>query len=192
MATIARTGKLLTAEEFMALGDDGHAELVDGEVIMTSLAAGDHGEFSVLMSTRLVAWAYPRRLGRVFDGQTAFVLRRGADTVRSPDVAFVSTARLPAVRRGALEVGPDLAVEVLSPSDRLRAVLRKLQDYFAAGTRLVWLVDLEAREIGVVTPERPMPHWLGTADALDGADVLPGLTIPIGELFGALDSPPAE
>jgi Uma2 family endonuclease len=102
------------------------------------------------------------------------MLARHPDTVRAPDVAFVSADRLPppAQRVFFLALAPDLVVEVLSPSDRARDVHDKMHEYLAAGVRLVWLVDPRAQRITVYLPDRTA-RTLGAADTLDGATSCP-------------------
>jgi Uma2 family endonuclease len=83
---------------------------------------------------------------------------------------------------------PDLAVEILSESNTPREMERKLQEYFAAGTRLVWYVDPEKRTARVYTSERDFAD-LSENDDLDGRDVLPGFTIRLGTLFDDVEGP---
>jgi Uma2 family endonuclease len=77
---------------------------------------------------------------------------------------------------------PDLAVEVLSPSDRMADALAKVAMYLQAGTRLVWLVNPATRTVVVFRSEVD-PETLGETDALDGDNVLPGFSVPVTEIF---------
>lgn len=106
------------------------------------------------------------------------------ETLLSPDVAFVRAERVPTgeEHRGFLRLAPDLAVEVLSPSDSRAAALRKGLRYIEAGVRLVWLVDPLRRIIVVLTPD-DLPITLREGDALNGGDVLPGFAAPVAEVF---------
>ena len=79
-------------------------------------------------------------------------------------------------------MAPDLAAEVLSPSDRMVEALAKITMYLEAGVRLVWLVDPEAMTITVFRPDAAL-KMLGIGDTLDGGDVLPGFSVPVAELF---------
>lgn len=86
--------------------------------------------------------------------------------------------------RGSYQwIAPDLAVEVLSPSDRPRAMLEKLNEYVDVGSRLVWVVDPNRK---VVTVYRPgvEPERLESGDVLRGDDVLPGFELSLAKLFG--------
>ena len=126
-------------------------------------------------------------MGRVVC-ETGFVLARDPDTVRGPDVAFVSQERLTGLEDpgGFPEGAPDLAIEIRSPHDRPGELRAKVADYLAAGSRQVWVVDTERRVV-TVYPSLLAPHTLEEGDELDGGDVLPGFRILVKELFDAPD-----
>jgi Uma2 family endonuclease len=175
------TKRAWTDEELMALPDDGKYELVDGELIRMSPAGGRHGEIIVLLSARLVNFAIEHGLGHVLDGQTGFRFPSGE--VRCPDVSFVAASRLPGgVPAGILHVAPDLAVEVLSPSDGPADVARKVGEYLAVGVKLLWVVDPERRNAVVYRPGAT-PRTVRQDGALDGEDVVPGFSCPMSALF---------
>jgi Uma2 family endonuclease len=112
------------------------------------------------------------------------------DLVRIPDVAFTSWDRLPGRCRPAARVpqlAPDLAVEVLSPSNTPGEMALKRGEYLQAGVRLVWEVDPDARTVAVYTAPAAPVQTLGINDTLDGGTVLPGFTLPLTQLFGELD-----
>ncbi|HSI36636.1 MAG: Uma2 family endonuclease [Phycisphaerae bacterium] len=110
--------------------------------------------------------------------------------VRMPDVAFTAWARVPGRQvptQPVPRLAPDLAVEVLSPSNTRREMERKRREYFQAGARLVWIVDLDARTVDVYVPAAPdAPRTMGVGDSLDGGEVLPGFALPLAELFAEL------
>jgi Uma2 family endonuclease len=112
--------------------------------------------------------------------ETGFVLERGPDTVRSPDVSL-RLAPGP-LSKAFVEGPPDLAVEIVSPSDRLAAIRRKAEAYLEAGMRGVWVVDPRRRQLWVYAPECE-PHVLGPNDMLDGGLLLPGFDVRVGVLF---------
>jgi Uma2 family endonuclease len=118
-------------------------------------------------------------------------LRLMPHLVRLPVVSFVRKDRLPGGRRPTAPVpdlAPDLAVEILSEGNTPREMGRKLREYFLAGTTLVWLVDPATRTVTVYTaPDRTTR--LTEADTLDGGDVLPGLTLPVREVFAEVPLP---
>jgi Uma2 family endonuclease len=105
--------------------------------------------------------------------------------VRIPDVSFVAWKQLPGrrvPRVSMLKLAPDLAVEVLSPSNTAEEMDRKLHDYFSAGVRLVWYVDPAARTVRVFTSVKSS-SLLREGDELTGGTVLPGFAVPVARLF---------
>jgi Uma2 family endonuclease len=122
------------------------------------------------------------KLGQVFESSTGFRLPSG--NVRSPDVSFVAANRFEndEAPEGFCPLAPDLAVEVLSPSDDVREVLDKVGEYLQAGVRLVWVIDPKARR---ATRYRSLNdvRTLGPDDALDGEDVVPGFRCPLSEIL---------
>ena len=117
-------------------------ELVDGRLIVCEPAGFRHGRVAARLAHILMAHVDANDLGIVCAAETGFVLRRGPDTVRAPDVAFISKQRLPEPEPVSFaEFAPDLAVEVLSPDDRPGEVLAKVADWLRSGSRLVWVVD---------------------------------------------------
>jgi Uma2 family endonuclease len=181
MATKTR----MTADDLWRLGaGEVRRELVDGEVVEMTPAGGVHGKVTARVSRRLTEHVEAHGGGEVVAGDVGFVLALPADPerVRAPDVAFVSTARLPGGRlpQGFIRGGPDLAVEVLSPSDDPVEVQRKVRDYLEAGTRLVWVIAPSARTVTVYRPDGSA-RLLRDSERLDGEDVLPGFELPLGE-----------
>src|SRR5205085_9851683 len=141
---------------------------------------------NLFVALRLHLQQHP--IGRVFTDNLGFRLPipdAEDDTVRSPDVAFVTLERMPDVPVGFAPVAPDLAVEVLSPGDTLRDLDERMDDYFAAGTRAVWVVDPDRRTVAMHSTTAPTRR-LREADTLDGADVVPGFTMPVRALFDGL------
>jgi Uma2 family endonuclease len=183
MATDAR----LTAQALLRLGgDDIRRELVNGRVIEMPPHGFPHGEIVGRVCRRLVEHVEPTRAGRVVAGDIGFVLNVPGDPerVRAPDVAYVSLARLPEGRRpeGFMMGAPDLAVEVLSPSDAVGDIQQKVRDYLDAGARLIWLIAPESRTATVYRADGSA-RLLRDPDTLDGEDVLPGLSIRLSDLF---------
>ena len=161
-------------------------EYVDGFLVEKDVSA----EASLIAGwvlTLLNLYVRPRRLGFVLapDG----LLRLGGGRLRMPDVSFIAAAQVPGGRFPSEPVPtlfPDLAVEVLSPGNTAREMEVKRADYFNAGTRLVWMIDPATRTVEVFTsPESS--HRLTATDTLDGGDALPGLTLPVAEVFAAVE-----
>lgn len=172
-----------TEQDLRRMPKDGRKyELVDGEIRM-SPAGGRHGQVIIRLSARLERFVSERRLGAVLDSSTGFRLPGG--NVRSPDVSFIATERLPhgRVPEDFPDLAPDLAVEVLSPDDRPRPVLDKVGEYLAAGTRLVWVID-PRRQRAAVYRSLTDVRQVGPDEALDGEDVLPGFTCLLTDLLG--------
>src|SRR5918912_2237261 len=132
------TTVLYTADDLLRIPErDGvRYELVNGELKTMTPTGGAHGVIVAELTAALIQHVRAHRLGRIFGESTGFVLRRNPDTVRTPDVAFVAADRLPAtVPVGYLELAPDLAIGVVSPSDTVAEVGRKVEEYVRAGVR---------------------------------------------------------
>jgi Uma2 family endonuclease len=157
-------------------------ELVDGQIVV-SPAGSRHGVVSLRLAARLLAHVEQHGLGHVLDSSTGFRLPAG--NVRPPDASFVAKGRFPegGVPEGFAEVAPDLAVEVLSPEDRPRAILDKLGEYLQAGVRLVWVIDPNAGR-AVVHRSLTDVCELQADDSLDGGGVLPGFRCRLSEILG--------
>lgn len=176
----------LTAEEYAhipARTDGMKDELVRGSVVCEPQPSFGHGVAAARIAHLLSSFVEQRGLGTVV-GEAGFVLERGPDTVRGPDVSFVSAERV-APHRGEtfFEGAPDLAVEVVSPSNTRKSVADKTRDYLAAGARLVWNVDPRRETVTVHAPGAEATV-LAADDRLDGGDVLPGFSVPARSLFG--------
>jgi Uma2 family endonuclease len=132
----------------------------------------------------LGAFVEAHRLGVVLTCDTAFVLHRDPDTVRAPDVAFVERERYASFGddTGALPGAPDLAIEVLSPSDAYSDVHAKVADYLAAGARQVWVVD-PARSTITRYAELLAPRTFSEGETLTAPALLPGFELRVAEVF---------
>jgi Uma2 family endonuclease len=172
----------VTIDEFAEMPLEGIWELVDGEPVELSPAAGRSGWISGNVYRLLASHVRQRQLGWAFPPETGFVLFSDRQTVRSPDAAVVLSNRLAELPDSFVPMAPDLAVEVLSPSDRMADALAKVAMYLQAGTSLVWLVNPATRTVVVFRSEMD-PVILGESDTLDGGDVLPDFTVPVAELF---------
>jgi Uma2 family endonuclease len=175
----------MTAEELFELPDDGSRhELVEGELIPMTPAGARHGAIAVRVARLLDEYAEAHDLGVCGTAEPGFILRRDPDIVRAPGVSFVAKARIPAtgIPTSYWPFAPDLAVEVVSPSDRLSDVHAKLADYFSAGARLVWVVQPETRVVYAYRSLHDL-QVLGEDGELDGGEVLPGFRCPVKRLF---------
>ena len=187
MATDTTTTKLMTVEELLAIPREDyrgwHYELLHGELTKTMSAGFDHGTQASNINGSL--WTYLRRhnLGRVVSSDTTFLLATNPDHARMPDVGFVRHERLAPFGEtpGAFPGAPDLAVEVISPTDRLTRVADKVQDWLEHGTRMVVVVNPRNRTVQVHTSDGVIE--LTEADALDGGDVVPGWSMAVADIF---------
>ena len=148
-----------------------------------SPASARHGELVGILCSLLVPFVRQHKLGRVVAGDAGFFLSRGPDCVRGPDVAFIRSERIPAEGLPArfFPAAPDLAIEVVSPSDSWSAVDEKVFEYLHAGTLEVWLVDAERRSVSVCRPSVPPLHLTG--EAILASVVLPGFELALRDLF---------
>jgi len=178
----------VTAEELWRLGEgDVRRELVNGEVIEMPPVGGMHGDVAGRAFRRLAEHVDRHGGGKVVVGEVGFILNLPYDPerVRAPDIAFISTARLPEgqLPRGFVRGAPDLVVEVLSPSDSPTDLQQKMRDWLEGGVRLVWLIAPEAKTVTVYRPDGSA-RLLRERESLDGEDVLPGLRIIVADLLG--------
>src|SRR5262249_12075365 len=126
----------------------------------------------------------PETLGEVTTGDTGYLIARDPDTVRAPDVGFIRAERAATSPSDDTywQLAPDLAVEILSPSDSGSDVLEKIDEWLDAGTRLVWVVDPAKNTVKVHAQKRQAKTLRGD-DHLNGEDVLPGFDLPITQIF---------
>ena len=177
--------KLLTAEDLLELHSKGiKGELIRGVFCETVSTGIEHGEIAGNFIIGIGVFVKPQRLGRVFGSDSGIRLERGPDTVREPDVGFISAERLPLGTRvtSYSEVVPELVVEVVSPSDTVRGVNDKARMWISFGVILVWVADPDTRTVEVYRQDAPTVT-LTEDEVLDGASVLPGFTLPVREVF---------
>ena len=182
---MSTTPTLATADELFAMPDDGFRyELVKGELRRMPPAGSEHGAVSVNIAVVIAVFVKAHSLGVVFGAETGFKIASDPDTVRAPDLAFVRRERIPAegIPREFWPGAPDLAVEVISPSDIYTEVEEKVHDWLDAGTRMVLVLNPRRRTVTVYTSQTNVAR-LTEADTLDGGEVLPGLTCRVAELF---------
>jgi Uma2 family endonuclease len=187
MARSAQRAVYLSPDEFLVHDTpEGKAELVRGELRVTPHPGGRHGAVTTAIAVALTAHVRSLRLGTVFM-DASFELMALPRTVRAPDVAFVRAERLApgAIDDGFVKITPDLAVEVLSPSERASRLDEKLDDYRAVGIPLIWVIDPRRRTAMIIEMSAPV-RWLRSGDTLDGGSVLVDFRHPLDELFAAL------
>lgn len=180
MATI---GQLVTADDLLRMPQDERCELIAGEVVMMTPAGYQHNTTMGRITRLLLTHAEKEGLGDVAPGDLGFVISHDPDTVRCPDVAFVRRDRRPQSPEGFFPGAPDLAVEVVSPNDRVKEVNDKARAWLDAGTTLVWVVWPDTRSVTVHRPGQK-PAILHEQDAITGEDALPGFQCTVAEFFG--------
>ena len=166
--------------------EQGIFELVDGVLVakpmgkLESMLAG-----AILALLREFVLAHNLGIVTAPDG----MIRLGPKTFRVPDVAFIAWARIPdgpLTEESLANVVPDLAIEVLSPSNTKSEMAKKRREYFAAGVRLVWEVDLPSRTVAVFKVPRRSTR-LDATMTLEAPEILPGFRLPISDLFADLN-----
>ncbi len=146
-----------------------------------------HGVLCVRLATAVSNFVEAHELGVVFATGTGFLVEQNPDTVYGVDVAFVSHKRLKAVNNleKFIPFAPDLAIEVLGMNDTIYEMDEKIAFYFAAGSRLVCIINPKRRTVAVYTSTLDVRIFDGS-DTLDGGDVLPGFKLELSRLFANL------
>lgn len=174
---------LMTAEEILTLDLPGKsAELVRGHLVVREPPSTWHGSLSARLLYLIARHAYAHELGVVFGQDTGFHIESDPDSVRAPDVAFVSRSRAVLIpRRGYARLAPDLVVEIISPGDRRGELLAKVGQWLDAGAQLVWLVDPQRTAATVYRADGSV-EVVSADGRLDGEQVLPGFACALAEI----------
>jgi Uma2 family endonuclease len=186
MAQTAVQQERVTAEQFWDryAGSEARAELVNGSVIAMSPTGPVHGRTDRKLAQVIGPYVDEHELGDLVMN-TGFLLAHDPDTVRGPDQAFISAAKIsahPPPERGWWEVIPDLAIEIVSPKDTPEQVQEKVAEYLRFGVRLVWVVDPRRREVRVYRPGEAA-ETVSAGGELDGEAVIPGFRAPLARLW---------
>ena len=177
----------MTADELLRLPNPSGGkryELVRGALRVYEPAGGRHGEIISTLSGLLFMYLRSHPIGALLSADTGFTLEREPDTVRAPDIGFVSAARIPPEGIGDkfINGAPDLAVEVLSPGDSIAEAEEKVAEYLRTGARMVWMVNPKHRRVTVYRADAPS-RALDESERLDGDDVLPGFSCSVRDIF---------
>ena len=181
----AQTVAQMTADELLAMPHNGYrCELVQGELRQMAPAGRQHGRIAAKIGSCLEAFVANNGLGETYAAETGFIIDTAPDTVRAPDVSFVSRERAEATaeERGFFPGAPDLAVEVISPNDRYNEVEEKVSDWLRAGTQMVVVIDPYQRTATVYHSFDEI-CVLTERDVLDGGDVVPGWKMSLADVF---------
>ena len=168
----------ITLEEFLA-NDYESYEYVKGELVPMSIPTMIHGEISANLVTLLNNYVRQHQLGRVYTAETTFQI---GESGRKPDVALVSQERLPENRNQASPIPPDLAIEVVSPSDKFYDIQEKALEYLDAGVKMVWVIEPIAKTV-IVYRSRNDIKILTQNDTLTGEEVVEGFQCAVAEIF---------
>lgn len=182
--------RLLTADDLWELSHDPanegrRWELSEGELIEMAPSTGEHGGLTFRAALVVGAPIDQMKIGYVTGAETGYILHRDpekGDTMRAPDLGFILYERLPeGLEKKYIPVAPDFALEVISTHDRAGAIEKKVQEYLRYGTRLIWLVYPDLHTVVVHTPNATKRYGIG--DTLDGAEVIPNLSVRVRDLF---------
>ena len=178
------TQELMTAEQLATVDMPGKSlELIRGRLVVREPPFTDHGIVSGNLLYFLSVFVRKNKLGVVCAQDTGFKIESNPDTVRAPDVAYLSKDRASAVNlRSYAAVAPDLAAEVVSASDRRGELLSKVGAWLEAGTRLVWVIDPKRNEARVHRPDGSITI-IAKNGVLEGEDVLPGFSCPLSDVL---------
>jgi Uma2 family endonuclease len=178
----------LTDEEFYRLCRENpevnFERNVKGELIIMSPTGGETGNRNFEIYIDLGIWNRQTRLGVCFDSSTCFNLPKGGD--RSPDVAWIKQERWDALTPEQKEkfppICPDFVVELMSPSDRLKATQDKMKEYLDNGARLGWLINCQNQTVEIYRQGQEV-EVLQSPETLSGEDILPGFVLNLQAIW---------
>lgn len=184
-------GHVMTAQQLMYANPrpEARTELLDGNLVVREPAGVWHGALTVRVLDVLLKYLEADRVCRESDSQRGvlvcndpgFILRRGPDTVRAPDIAYIVGDRWPRDSLGYVEMAPDLVIEVRSPNDRSGYLSAKLADWRDAGCYHIWIIDPQRKSLTVHDHHQTSAFHCG--DTSDGCPLFPGLDLEVGTLF---------
>ena len=178
------TKTLLTGEDLWKIVADGSRyELSCGELVPMSPVGIRHAAVVAKVERLLGNFVEKNRLG-LTGPEGGFYLSRNPDTLRAPDIAFISSVRLKkeGIPEKFANFPPDLAVEVLSPEDTAAATQKKIEEYLAGGVRMIWIVEPVTKTVTVYRSHHDVKVLVADQE-LDGEEVIPGFRIKASEIF---------
>ncbi len=156
-----------------------------GELIIMPPTGGETGKRNSTINAQIWFWNDQNQLGEVFDSSTGFTLPSGAD--RSPDVSWVEKSRWEALspeqREKFIPLCPDFVIEIMSPSDTLKKLQDKMEEYMQNGCRLGWLINRKSQEVEIYRPGQDV-EVLKLPSTLSGEDILPGFVLNLQKIWG--------
>jgi Uma2 family endonuclease len=188
--TSAASARLMTTDELLAMPDDGVERwLVNGELREQPMTKRNrlHSRILARVCQLLCTWldSQPRPHGEVVAGEAGFRLKRNPDTTCGIDVAYVSPEVIAAQHANAriIEGPPILAIEILSPSEKLENIDEKIDLYRSTGVKLIWVIDIHDETVLVYRPEQKKPRFFDIDQVIEGEPYLPGLRAPVARIF---------
>jgi Uma2 family endonuclease len=181
---MSTTAQLVTADDLLKMPEDGFRyELVKGELKRMAPAGHEHGRVAVRFTWRLAQHVEANNLGAVYAAETGFLIATNPDTVRAPDVAFVSRKRLEEGKKEGYWPGaPDLAVEVVSPGDTYSEVEEKATEWLEAGVLMVLALNPRKRTVTVYRSLKEITILNEDAN-IELGEVVPGFKVAVKDIF---------
>jgi len=173
----------VTVDELEKMSLPMPAELYNGKVVF-KMASHVHSVIQATVAGEIYIYLKQQPLGVVTTDENYRLWPERSNQSRIPDVAFVTKQRLPENRRHYLPIAPDLAVEILSPTDSFEATMEKVDEYLRQGTQIVWVVITSTREVLVCTDEGK--HTV--RDVLTASNLLPGFELPVKTIFAGVEA----
>ena len=182
--------QFISADKFLEMAaqpeyHDRVIELVEGVIVEMPFPNPVHAAILALLTSRITVFVHESGIGQVVAGDAPFILERnlhGRDSVRGLDIAFIAQERMPKpIPSQPFAIAPDLAVEIVSPSNTALDIHLKILQLLNAGTALIWIVYPDSRTVAVHTADGAITRH--EHDTLSGGDVLPGFEIRVGDIF---------
>ena len=179
----------LTSEQFYQLCKT-NPELklernAQGELIVMPPTGGETGRSNVNLILQVARWNEEKQLGEVFDSSTGFTLPSGAE--RSPDVSWIEKSRWDGLTKEQKErfipLCPDFVIEIISPSDNLKKLQNKMEEYIENGCRLGWLINRKKQQVEIYRQGKEV-EVLRLPETLSGEDVLPEFVLNMQKIWG--------
>lgn len=177
----------MTAQELLYYPNDHirkHAELVRGVMYVNEPSGLDSSVVGMRIAGLLASYVFDHNLGLVTGEAGGYILERNPDTVRAPDIAFLSRERYAngESTSGFFDGAPDLAIEVLSPSNSRRKIHIKTREYLAAGTHAVWVVDMWSKTVTIHRIGMPVQR-IENGGVADADDIIPGFQLELAKIW---------
>jgi Uma2 family endonuclease len=175
--------RLMTIEEFIGLPNDGKKyELVKGVLVEVCRPKPIHGRIASRIDQRLSRFVEAHKLGMV-TVESGYIVSHNPDSLRGPDVAFISTERLADFDLNEyIPVSPDLVIEIISENDQPIEIESKIHEYLSGGSSFVWVVYPQDQTV-VVFDDSGDYETYDRLSTLEGRHILPGFKLPVAEIF---------